>query len=305
MGKIIFVKTGFVKTGFFRSLLFLIIVPFFVFSHYFPKNRAPNDFYVSGDSFREYCDFVFDELDSSFNPLEVTDGDAIFVKTDYLPRFFKNIHPYIRSRYVIVTHNSDHKVDETCLEYLNDNKIIAWFAQNMDCRHKKLIPIPIGLANRCWNHGNVFVMDEIKKRDFEKKYLAYLNISQGTYPYERIEVISHFYDMSFCFSKQKTDFKNYLIDVACSKFVISPRGNGLDTHRLWEALYLKAIPIVKTSSLDPLYEDLPVLIIQDWKDVTEEFLTEKYKEMQNRNYSLRKLDIKYWYGLIDEKKHGM
>ena len=28
-------------------------------------------------------------------------------------------------------------------------------------------------------------------------------------------------------------------------FVICPEGNGIDTHRMWEALYLRTIPIIK------------------------------------------------------------
>ncbi len=39
------------------------------------------------------------------------------------------------------------------------------------------------------------------------------------------------------------------------KFWICPRGNGLDTHRAWEALYVGAVPVIKRSGLDPLFED--------------------------------------------------
>ena len=45
---------------------------------------------------------------------------------------------------------------------------------------------------------------------------------------------------------------------------MSPQGNGLDCHRTWEALILKTIPIVRTSSLDPLYEGLPVVVVHEW-----------------------------------------
>jgi hypothetical protein len=51
-------------------------------------------------------------------------------------------------------------------------------------------------------------------------------------------------------------------------FVISPHGNGLDCHRTWESLLLGNIVIVRTSSLDPLYEGLPVVIVQHWGEVT-------------------------------------
>ena len=39
-------------------------------------------------------------------------------------------------------------------------------------------------------------------------------------------------------------------------FVISPHGGGYDCHRTWEALVLGCIPIVKTSKIDILYDDV-------------------------------------------------
>jgi hypothetical protein len=57
-------------------------------------------------------------------------------------------------------------------------------------------------------------------------------------------------------------------------FEISPHGNGLDCHRTWEALLLKCIPIVKSSSLDSMYAGLPVAIVEDWREVTQARLLE-------------------------------
>ena len=56
-------------------------------------------------------------------------------------------------------------------------------------------------------------------------------------------------------------------------FVISPLGHGMDCHRTWEALILDCIVIVQTSHLDSLYADLPVLIVDEWSDITESLLT--------------------------------
>jgi hypothetical protein len=53
-------------------------------------------------------------------------------------------------------------------------------------------------------------------------------------------------------------------------FEICPHGNGLDCHRTWEALLLRTIPVVRTSTLDPLYEGFPVVIISDWEEITSE-----------------------------------
>jgi hypothetical protein len=51
-------------------------------------------------------------------------------------------------------------------------------------------------------------------------------------------------------------------------FVVSPHGNGLDCHRTWESLALGNIVIVKRSPLDPLYQGLPVVIVNEWSEIT-------------------------------------
>ena len=54
-------------------------------------------------------------------------------------------------------------------------------------------------------------------------------------------------------------------------------------------------PIIESSTLDPLFKDLPVVIIHDWSEVTEEFLTLKYKELTNKNWSRESLYADYWF----------
>jgi hypothetical protein len=58
--------------------------------------------------------------------------------------------------------------------------------------------------------------------------------------------------------------------------VLVPRGNGLDTHRVYEAMYFNAIPVVLSGQLDHFYEGLPVLIVQSWAELTEVFLRLNY-----------------------------
>lgn len=62
----------------------------------------------------------------------------------------------------------------------------------------------------------------------------------------------------------------YLRDIRECGLVICPRGNGMDTHRLWEALYLGAIPIVLRSS----YQywicrkfGLPAVGLSSWQEI--------------------------------------
>jgi hypothetical protein len=83
--------------------------------------------------------------------------------------------------------------------------------------------------------------------------------------------------------------------------VASPRGNGEDCHRTWEALVLGCIPIVKSSPLDPLYDDLPVLIVKDWKDITEDMLKNTIELFSKQDFKMEKLTLDYWKNLINEK----
>uniref|UniRef100_A0A7S3AY15 Exostosin GT47 domain-containing protein n=1 Tax=Haptolina ericina TaxID=156174 RepID=A0A7S3AY15_9EUKA len=82
------------------------------------------------------------------------------------------------------------------------------------------------------------------------------------------------------------------------RFVLSPRGNGLDAHRTWEALLVGAIPIVRSSKLNPLYDNLPILIVKDWNDVTPRLLRDFYKEVQSKLslYHYERLFADYWIG---------
>jgi hypothetical protein len=90
-------------------------------------------------------------------------------------------------------------------------------------------------------------------------------------------------------------------------FWLSPRGNGIDCHRTWEALYLDVIPIVWHSTLDSLYVDLPIVIIHDWKELTEEFLRKKLNEImlkkrdQRAMYNDERLRMDFWRTMILNK----
>jgi len=51
-----------------------------------------------------------------------------------------------------------------------------------------------------------------------------------------------------------------------SKYVACPMGFGIDTHRFFEAAYMKARPVVISSGLDPLYLQFGAVILDTWTD---------------------------------------
>ncbi len=90
-------------------------------------------------------------------------------------------------------------------------------------------------------------------------------------------------------------------------FVASPRGNGLDTIRTWEALMLGCIIIVRRIPgeggiecvLEELYHDLPVVIIDQWSSITRDFLDRILSEYSQRTFRYEKLGTSYWIDRIE------
>jgi hypothetical protein len=265
--------------------------------------RGPITPFLSGDTFRSYCDLAFDELLPPFDYTLVKPGSTIFVSGEMLGQFIEEEHPRIQFPYIIVVHNTDRPVPGPYKDLLDDPKIIAMFTQNTDnTSHRKLHCIPIGLENRQWNATNFEVLQRAKAKQLPKRQLLYCNFNVGTYPPERSLVHALFAGAPFCYSDGRKGYEGFADDIASSKFILCPRGNGLDTHRLWETLYIGSIPIVKASSLDPVYEGLPVLVVQEWSDVTEEFLHQKYEEFSSKMPCYDALFTDHWFQLIENYK---
>ncbi len=259
--------------------------------------------YITGDTFRAFCDFVIDETCIPFDPAQVYTGATIFLNGNHLDFFFKKVHPVIKARYILITHNSRHSAPGAYAHFLDDPKIIAWFAKNTDIvSHPKLISIPLGIANSYWPHGNVQVFNDIRSLlpSITKDKLIYVNFNVATNfdGNERLEAYAYFKDQPFCTYSAQKPFEEYIRELAEHRFVISPEGAGIDCHRTWEALLVGTIPIVKHSTIDHVFDGLPVVLINHWSEVTPEFLEAKYAELSTKQFNTKKLWADYWFTLI-------
>ena len=162
-------------------------------------------------------------------------------------------------------------------QILNHCKIKKWLTQNYDgsIQHPKLLPYPIGLDLHSpdWLIGgtpeskiNYMLSLREQKKERIMKILCDTYTTRNRHRerqliYEQLKSTKHV--KTLCWRRGiKKIFKLY----ANYCFVASPPGGGIDCHRTWETLLLGAIPIVKSSSLDALYKDLPVVIVNDWRE---------------------------------------
>jgi len=264
--------------------------------------------FITGDEFRNICDVIFDETNTKFNTENVKHGSLVFVKNlqEFLDCFFEKIHPHIKSKYILISHNGIcHKNKEEYKKHLDNENIVAWFGKNLTIKHDKCHPIPLGIANRYFRDSKVHEKI-MAKLPMQKDFLLYMNFSVVTNKQERSPVKDIFSSKHFCYNPERKGFEPHLNDVSRSKFVLSPAGSGIDCHRTWESLMVGTFPIVKSSGIDCLFEDLPVIIIKDWNKITKEFLSEKYDKILskqlNNKYNFEKLYIDYWVNKIKEAK---
>jgi hypothetical protein len=315
-----------------RSNLIYLIFNFLIFSPLIANSaeRESSLPYISGDTFRNFCDHLFDETKLNLDIGKIKTGDTIFVKTCFLEYFFTLYAHIIKTKYILVTHNSDKtSLTKANINDLNNSQnLIAWFGVNPgNLKHPKFRPIPIGLANRHWKHGRIENVDQVRQAlGFDnssngnsnssgtknlnlnlKKHLACLNFSLTTGG-PRAEAYQAFADQVWVKiflnnnNQGLVDHKTYLANMSESKFVICPFGHGVDTHRTWEALLVGCYPVVLSSALDQLYTDLPVVIVNNWTEVTAEFLETKYKLLEAqgaaKSFKWEKLYFAYWTDLI-------
>jgi len=286
-----------------------------------PSRRVSSYPFVSGDTFRAYCDFVIDTTNRMLNTKDIKNGDIIFLRNvpDVVDFFFKTVHPQIKAKYILMTHNEDLSHFDSYVKYLDSDNIVAWCGMNLGIKHEKAFPLPIGIVNKCWSCrnkgeacGNIETLNGIMSDlPIEKDIFLYMNFTFETNPtvsgyVMRNQVRELFLGKDFCCEGKRKPYKDYLYDMARSKFVLSPEGYATDCYRTWEALLVGSIPIVASSGIDSLFEDLPVIITDDWNKITKEFLDEKYREISSKlaagEYKLEKLYMDYWLEKIGRLK---
>jgi hypothetical protein len=173
---------------------------------------------------------------------------------------------YFNNKFILISHNSDCNIDETYRSLLDSDKIIKWYAQNVNINHYKLHILPIGIANSMWAHGNLPVLENTLKSMPLKDKDCYFYFNIHTNYTERMACKIQLENRGLIFGENK-NFEEYINELSRYKFAICPPGNGLDCHRIWECYYLRVIPIVITSIFaENLSKQFPCIILNKWDD---------------------------------------
>ena len=294
-----------------------------------------NNIFVSSRGILKSCDYFpitqYSSIRQMYNypnieKIKNIKNPSIYVCSSAIQHFIQVFLPLIEFSFILVSGDCDETIPDEILtqtefnKLINDKRLKHWFCQNMTVEHEKITKIPIGLdyhtlrtrplwgpISGCEEQEKMLTMIIKKAIPFwERKIMCYSNFHftmDTKLGYDRKDAFNKI-DKNLIYYEENRVSRlitwNKQKDYA---FIVCPHGGGLDCHRNWEALCLGCIPVVKTSNIDSLYKDLPVLIVKNWEDISIDLLTSKVNEFKkkfcNDEFNMKKLLLNYWVELIN------
>jgi len=264
--------------------------------------------FISGQAFKNLCKY---NLDSRYTIIPIDnsleEGDRVFLKLGDIPQFIQSPPP---KKVALVVANMDETFDDAQMELVTPY-VTDVYAIN--CSASKAKQIPIGFRDDQYTSHSVMtdILNDASLPN-TRDTLCLVNFLIGTNNSERSRARDRFQgepwatissdymnynknkSLNHSNSETKQKRRDYYAQLKRTKFVVCPPGSGVDTHRVYESLYFGAIPIIKTSFLDPMYERLGgCWIVNDWSDVTEEACNERW---ENRTNSKPPFSAHEWLG---------
>ena len=255
---------------------------------------------VQGELFERLADtIVASEKDFAYNPncadlrerLNRKECEGVVFCFSHNMDPLRHLIQRLKKRVVVIFHNSDYNISRYD-DVINHPMVYRVFAQNVTHHHPKIVPIPIGIANSMWKHGDPEAIT-LEASKSVKRSGIYLNINTTTNPKEREPCLQG------CLAKgipsvPSKPFESYLSDLHRSEMCVAPVGNGLDTHRFWESLYL-GTPVVTSRNFISEYWSyhFPIGIVDDWNQDISQF--------PMGQFNTKLLDMNYYSKLIKSR----
>jgi hypothetical protein len=166
-----------------------------------------------------------------------------------------------------------------------------------DKQNDEFVPFPIGMS---WQISKLDGNLSALVTNGSHKELALCALSsetdvrrRGTMPVNRKTILQTLYANGI--HNASKDYLDFIQIVKDYKFVISPEGNGVDTHRTYEALLCGCVPIVEINPMIFLkYPNMPILYTKDYSEINAAYLEQKWTEMLDKVYDFSPLFLSYY-----------
>ena len=186
-------------------------------------------------------------------------GDIVFVKIDLLDFFLQ--HVPIEVPITLVIGVGDMSPTQVQTEFILGNDLIKrWIGCNINASHPKIRKIPIGVGEPeriNGNHETLLRLHGLRVPWNEKKNDVCVPFVNDTTASRRLITPT----------LPKLEFEDYMHEISTHKFVVCPRGYGIDTHRVCEVLLMGSVPVLEHSGLDDMYEQFPCILVDSFDSI--------------------------------------
>ena len=230
--------------------------------------RKISEPFLSGDLFANKADIKISKAYLGEKQLleSIHSARVIFCGGDYAQNFLENFGEHLSNK-VLIVGNSDKDWHDFPIHLAP--KIRAVFLQNSFIASDRIFTLPIGIENIAHYRNG-------RPRNFDRKFLLEPKHDQVLIgPFSpthlvRRDMMSELRDSSRIKFATAEKLKPYEFAEFSSRFgyIACPRGNGEDTHRIWESLYRGCSPVVLqnpwTREISRL--GLPILSVEAWSN---------------------------------------
>jgi hypothetical protein len=209
----------------------------------------------------------------------------------------------------LVTGHADLHTSSKHLFLLEQLKVKRIFGSNTINKSGFSESVPLGLTNDCddspvhrilGNTNHIREADQASHAPLEFDGSIYLNFNLRNNLVKRREVTLALRDNSNVDS-EKIDLSDsgrirYLAKLRSASLVPCPEGNGIDTHRLWETIYMGGTPVIlRNEYLPTVLNELPVIQLDSWSLLNDSDRMEAlWYQVRDREYNFESLTASYW-----------
>jgi len=190
----------------------------------------------------------------------------------------------------------------------------AFFGINTYALGNRIHSLPLGLTNDCddspihrilGNERHFLQADQHShyREDFDGSIYANFTIKNNSR--ERLPLMKILSELKMVSVGELVISErgriDYLMNLRRHSLVPCPEGNGIDTHRIWETLYMGGTPVIKRSKyLQPLLVDLPVIFVNQWSEITDrKIMEQKWYALSESHLALNNLKLSFWTRKIE------
>jgi hypothetical protein len=237
--------------------------------------NARNSPYISGDTFAQLCD-VSIKKGNKPSITKLRDARSIFCESHYLDEFLEEYNKVLSAK-ILFAGNSDQEFHNIHFKWPRSVKTI-YLQNSFISDSKRIFTLPIGLENKSLGGKNGSSSYRSVPYKFKKN-----RILLG--PYGNTHKVRNLIDRDYKIYSNKKEIK-YLSERLSKRrykkilndynLVACPRGNGVDTHRVWESIYYGKHPVIVKDawSKSLSYLNLPLVYIENW--TTSEVVASKF-----------------------------